>query len=554
MKIWQYFRSLLPQARDYAALPRTWRADLMAGLTVGIVALPLALGFGVSSGAGAEAGIITAIVAGFIAAVFGGSNVQVSGPTGAMVVVLAPIVVTHGVEAVALVSVMAGLILLVTGMARMGRAVSLIPWPVIEGFTLGIATIIFLQQIPSVTAGAPVEGMSTNVLLAAVQSLGAIDPTYALWALVCVAIVAASMILLPRLHEGIPASLVGIALATLLTLLVPTPLAVIGELPRSLPAPAIPYFDLEMLSTLLLPAITVAALAGIESLLAIRVAASMSDTGPYEPDRELVGQGLASVGAGLFGGMPATGAIARTAVSLRAGARTRLAAGFHSVVLLGIILFAAAPVGLVPLAALGGVLMMTAIRMVRRHTAAAILRSTRADAAAFIITALVTVSVDLIFAVIIGIIVAGFFAIRALSRATGVRREEIPGQYIDGDEKIALMRIRGPLFFASSDRILEEVTNQEDVSVVILQMSQLELVDATGAHTLSEIVTRLERRGITVLIKGVLPIHTQLFSRVGVTGALRHENHLFTELGPALIHARSHIDRERKQLIPRSTS
>src|SRR5690625_3165829 len=180
-----------------------------------------------------------------------------------MVVVLAPIVVTHGVEAVALVSVMAGLILLVTGMARMGRAVSLIPWPVIEGFTLGIATIIFLQQIPSVTAGAPVEGMSTNVLLAAVQSLGAIDPTYALWALVCVAIVAASMILLPRLHEGIPASLVGIALATLLTLLVPTPLAVIGELPRSLPAPAIPYFDLEMLSTLLLPAITVAALAGI---------------------------------------------------------------------------------------------------------------------------------------------------------------------------------------------------------------------------------------------------------------------------------------------------
>ena len=227
--------------------------------------------------------------------------------------------------------------------------------------------------------------------------------------------------------------------------------------------------------------------------------------------------------------------------------------GTASVVLLGIILFAAAPVGLVPLAALGGVLMMTAIRMVRRHTAAAILRSTRADAAAFIITALVTVSVDLIFAVIIGIIVAGFFAIRALSRATGVRREEIPGQYIDGDEKIALMRIRGPLFFASSDRILEEVTNQEDVSVVILQMSQLELVDATGAHTLSEIVTRLERRGITVLIKGVLPIHTQLFSRVGVTGALRHENHLFTELGPALIHARSHIDRERKQLIPRSS-
>lgn len=552
MNLWQYFRSLLPAAHDYAELPRTWRADLMAGLTVGIVALPLALGFGVSSGAGAEAGIITAIVAGVIAAVFGGSHVQVSGPTGAMVVVLAPIVVTYGVEAVALVSIMAGAILLITGIGRMGRAVSLIPWPVIEGFTLGIATIIFLQQIPSITAAEQVEGMSTNVVVAAFQSLRAIDPTYALWALVSVAIVAASMVFLPKIHPSIPSSLVGIILVTLLTVVVPTPLAVIGELPNSLPAPSMPYMNMEMLSTLLLPAITVAALAGIESLLAIRVAASMSDTGPYEPDRELVGQGLASIGAGLFGGMPATGAIARTAVSLRVGARTRLAAGFHSLVLLVIILFAAAPVGMVPLAALGGVLMMTAIRMVRAHTALAIMRSTRADAVAFIITALVTISVDLIFAVIIGIVVAGFFAIRALSRATGVHREDIPGETIEGDEKIALMRIRGPLFFASADRILEEVTTQQGVSVVILQMSQLELVDATGAHTLSEIVTRLERRGITVLIKGVLPVHTQLFSRVGVTGALRHKNHLFTELGPALIHARSHIERERKQLIPRN--
>src|SRR5690625_1003934 len=329
MKLWQYFRSLLPQAGDYAALPRTWRADLMAGLTVGIVALPLALGFGVSSGAGAEAGIITAIVAGFIAAVFGGSNVQVSGPTGAMVVVLAPIVVTHGVEAVALVSVMAGVILLITGMARMGRAVSLIPWPVIEGFTLGIATIIFLQQVPAITAAEHVEGLSTNFVVAAFQSLAAIETPYLLWALAAVGIVAACMVFLPKIHEGIPASLVGIAVATVMTATLSTPLSVIGELPRSLPAPSMPYFNAEMLSTLLLPALTVAALAGIESLLAIRVAASMSDTGPYDPDRELIGQGLASVGAGLFGGMPATGAIARTAVGLRAGARARLAAGLR---------------------------------------------------------------------------------------------------------------------------------------------------------------------------------------------------------------------------------
>lgn len=540
----EYLLTLLPNRKDYALLPRTWRGDLMAGLTVGIVALPLALGFGVSSGAGAEAGIITAIVAGFIAAVFGGSNVQVSGPTGAMVVVLAPIVVTYGVQAVALVSVMAGVILLITGLARMGRAVSLIPWPVIEGFTLGIATIIFLQQIPSVTSVRGSEGLSTNVLVASYQAIRGMDPTYVMWALVTVAIVAASMIILPKIHESIPASLIGITLATVLTYFVSTPLAVIGELPNSLPAPSMPYFDMEMLRTLMLPAFTVAALAGIESLLAIRVAASMSNTGPYDPDRELLGQGLASVGAGLFGGMPATGAIARTAVSLRAGARTRLAAGFHSIVLLAIILFLAAPVGMVPIAALAGVLMMTAVRMVRVGTATSILRSTRPDSIAFIITAAITISVDLIFAVLIGIALAGFFALRALSRATGVSREEIPGDQMPGDERIALIRIRGPLFFASADRILEAVTSQHGVSVVILQMSQLELVDATGAHTLSEIITHMERRGITVLVKGVLPSHTHLFARVGVTGALRHQNHLFAELGPALIHARSHIERE----------
>lgn len=547
MRVAEHLRSLLPSRNDYAQLPRSWRSDLVAGLTVGIVALPLALGFGITSGAGAEAGIITAIIAGIIAAVFGGSHVQVSGPTGAMVVVLAPIVATHGVGAVALVSVMAGVILLITGLARMGRAVSLIPWPVIEGFTLGIATIIFLQQVPSL-AGEHVEGLSTNVLVAAVQSVRAMEMSYLLWALACVAIVAACMILLPKIHDQIPSSLIGIALATVLTLVVPTPLAVIGELPNTLPMPAMPYMSWELLSTLLLPAITVAALAGIESLLAIRVAASMSDTGPYEPDRELVGQGLASVGAGLFGGMPATGAIARTAVSMRAGARTRLAAVFHAIVLLIIILFIAAPVGMVPLAALGGVLMMTAIRMVRRHTAQAVLTSTKADAFGFIITAIVTVSVDLIIAVIIGMAVAGFFALRALSRATGVVREEIPGAE-PGDEKIALVRIRGPLFFAAADRVLETVMKTKGVNVVILQMSQLELVDATGAHTLSEIVTQLERRGITVLLKGVRAAHEDLFTKVGVMAALRHQNHLFTETGPAIIHARTHVDRSGKQLV-----
>lgn len=540
----EYALALLPSVRDYRGVARTWRGDLLAGLTVGIVALPLALGFGIASGAGAEAGLITAIVAGVVAAVFGGSNVQVSGPTGAMVVVLAPIVAAQGLAAVAVVSVLAGVLVLLAGALRLGRAVSFIPWPVIEGFTLGIAIIIFLQQIPALT-NAEADGiLHSNVITTALSSLVNADPVYLAWSLAAVAVVAACMYLLPLVHPAIPGSLVGIVLVTILALVLPSPLAVIGALPSSLPAPSLPTFSLDTLAVLVVPAIAVAALAAIESLLSARVAASLADTGPYDPDRELVGQGLASIGAGLFGGMPATGAIARTAVNVRAGGRSRVAAIFHAFVLLLVVLVAAGPVGAIPLAALSGVLMVTAIRMVHLATARSILRSTRADAIAYIVTAVVTVSVDLIVAVVIGMAVAGVFAIRGLSRATGVHREAIDGPAEVGDERIAVIRLDGPLFFAAADRVLETVTSLDGVTVVILRMSQLELVDATGAHVLSEIVQHLERRGVTVLIKGVREGHVELFTTVGVLSSLRHANHLFDDLAAAVAHARSHIARD----------
>ena len=538
-----YLRRMLPGPADYRGLRRSWRRDLLAGLTVGIVALPLALGFGISSGAGAEAGLITAIVAGVVAAVFGGSHVQVSGPTGAMVVVLAPIVASHGLASVALVSLLAGVIVVAGGLLRLGRAVSFIPWPVIEGFTLGIAVIIFLQQVPALTGPAPAAS-DGNAVIGAVTALASTDPGYLLWAAGAVAVVAACMLLLPRLHPAIPGSLVGIVAVTLLGLILATPLATIGALPHSLPAPALPHIDPATFSGLLLPALTVAALAAIESLLSARVAASLADTGSYDPDRELVGQGLASVAAGLFGGMPATGAIARTAVNVRSGARTRLAAITHAVVLLAVVLVVAEPVGSIPLAALAGVLMVTAVRMVHAATVRSILRSTRADAAAFVITAIVTVSVDLIVAVVIGMIVAGVFAIRGLARATGVHRETIAGEPEPADERIAIIRFDGPLFFAAADRVLDTVTGLGGVSVVILRMSQLELVDATGAHVLSEIVHRLEARGVTVLIKGVREGHTELFRTVGVLDALRDQRHLFDDLPAAIAHARRHVARE----------
>ena len=537
----KYLASLLPTWRDYRSLKRTWRGDLLAGVTVGIVALPLALAFGVSSGAGAEAGLVTAIVAGLVAAVFGGSNIQVSGPTGAMVVVLGPIVVTHGPGVVAMVSVMAGVVVLIGGLLKLGRVVSFIPWPVIEGFTLGIAVIIFLQQVPA-AIGAKA-GASTNALVAAVESFATVNPATLWWALGSVVVVAAIMVATPRIHRQLPGSLIAIALVTVVATLASLPLARIGVLPSSLPAPGLPALDPAVVGSLVGPALTVAALAAIESLLSARVGASLADTGAYEPDRELVGQGLASLASGLFGGMPATGAIARTAVNVRSGGRTRVAAITHSLVLLAVVSLAATVVSGIPLAALSGVLMVTAVRMVSIPTVRAVVRSTRSDAIVFFITAIVTVSFDLIIAVGIGIAVAAFFALRALARSGGVHREELPGAAQPGDERIALFRLDGALFFGAADRMLDRVNEISNVTVVIIRMSQLQVLDATGARVITEMIHALERRGITVLVKGIQPEHLELATRVGVIASLRDERHLFTELEPAIEHARSHIAR-----------
>lgn len=536
-------RMLLPSRDDYATLRTSWKGDIVAGVTVGIVALPLALAFGVSSGVGAEVGLITAIVAGLVAAIFGGSNVQVSGPTGAMVVILAPIVATQGAGAIVIVSILAGIIVLLAGALRLGRTVGYIPWPVIEGFTVGIGIIIFLQQVPA-AVGLSAQGLSTNALIAAGQALFAASWPGAFLPIAAVLAVAATMVFLTKMNERLPASFIAIIAVSLIAALTSVPLETIGALPQSLPAPAFPTITLESLGRLAGPACAVAALAAIESLLSARVAASMgAGTGPVNSDRELVGQGLASIASGIFGGMPATGAIARTAVNVRAGGRTRLSAIVHSLALLAVVLFVAGIVSKIPLAALSGVLMVTAARMVSPTVIRQVMRSTRSDAIVFVITAIVTVSFDLILAVGIGIAATAFFALRALSRASGVRREELPAPAAEGDDLIALFRIDGSLFFGAADRLIEQIESYRGVKVVILRLSQLQLIDATGAHTLGEVVTELERRGVTVLIKGVRPEHLPVLERLGAIDALRHPNHLFADLEPAVAHARSHIAR-----------
>lgn len=531
---------LLPSRKDYAGLRHSWRRDVLAGVTVGVVALPLALAFGISSGVGAAAGLVTAVVAGLVAAVFGGSHVQVSGPTGAMTVVLAPIVAQYGLGSVAAVTILAGVIVVVAGITGVGRAVTFIPWPVIEGFTLGIAVIIFLQQVPAAFGQAAPAGRSPLVATGLVVShldVGAAWP-----ALLVTVLVAALMIVLPRLHPAVPASLVAVVAATALVVGTGLPAARIGALPSRLPTPVWPHADLAVLHSLFGAALAIAALAAIESLLSARVAATMSPTGPYDPNRELVGQGLASVASGMFGGMPATGAIARTAVNVRSGARTRVAAIVHSVVLLAVVYLVSGLVGTIPLAALSAVLMVTAFRMISPHTVTRILRSTRSDAVTFLLTATVTVCFDLIQAVEIGVAATALFALRALARRSSVTREDLPGPYVPGDERIALLRLDGAMFFGAAERISTAITDghHAETEVVIIRLSQLGMLDATGAHTLTQIVEDLESRGITVIIKGVRPEHRDLLAGVGIIDSLRHENHLIETLDDAIAHARSH--------------
>lgn len=538
---------LLPARADYAEVGRTWKRDVASGLTVGVVALPLALAFGISSGVGAAAGLVTAVVAGAVAGVFGGSHVQVSGPTGAMAVVLAPVVAQFGLGSIALVTVLAGLIVLIGGVTGLGRAVVFIPWPVIEGFTLGIAVIIFLQQLPSALGVTPSAG--ERPLAATWQVVRLAEPAAAGRGLLVVALVVLLMVVLPRIHRGIPESLAAVVAATGLVVTIGLDVGRIGALPSHLPSPVMPSADPEALRTLVSAALAIAALAAIESLLSARVAATMGPTGSYDPDRELVGQGLASVASGIFGGMPSTGAIARTAVNVRSGARSRVSALVHSALLLGVVYLATGPVSQIPLAALGAVLMVTATRMLSVRTVVRIMRSTRSDAFTFVVTAVVTVCLDLVEAVELGVVVAAFFALRRVAGRSSVVREDLPGPALPGDDEIALLRLDGAMFFGAADRISTLITDAEHphVSVVVIRMSQLGMLDATGAHTLGRIAEELESRGITVIIKGVRPEHLALLTNLGVIDALRHENHLMDSLDEAIAHARHHAAESRSE-------
>lgn len=539
-------RQLLPRASDWTAARAAPGRNVMAGVVVGLVALPLALGFGISSGLGAGAGLVTAVVAGALAAVFGGSNLQVSGPTGAMTVVLVPIVAEHGTDGVLVVGLLAGLLLLALGWLGAGRFIRYVPVPVVEGFTVGIALVIGLQQLPTALG---VDAHEEKVLALAASALRAWWSAPSWVPLVVAVGVAGAVLLAARVRPGLPASLVAVVLATAAATLLDLGLTPIGRIPVGLPLPNVPAVPLGDLGDLLLPAVAVAALAALESLLSATVADGMSVGQRHDSDRELVGQGLANLGAPLFGGIPATAAIARTAVNVRAGATSRLASLTHAGVLLGVVLVAARFVATVPLAALAGVLLATSVQMVRFSSLRALLRSTRGDATVLVVTAVATVVLDLVTAVLIGLVVAGFFALRQSARS--MRVDEVPLDTSDHaveerallDEHVVAYRIDGPLFFAAAHDFLLELAEGMAVRVVVLRMSRVTAIDATGASVLADTITRLGARGVTVLLSGVRPEHERVLRELRVHEGLAHERHLFATTPEAIAHAREHVAR-----------
>lgn len=418
-----YLRVFLPGRADYKSAHTSWRKDLLAGITVGIVALPLALAFGITTGAGAAAGLVTAILAGLLAAIFGGSNFQVSGPTGAMTVVLVPIVTKYGVDSLIPLGFFAGLLTLLLGIFRAGSIINRVPWPVMEGFTLGIAIVIALQQAPTAFATPSIDGGRT-VVTAWNTISGAINNGLNYSAIFIVILTLFIKFTYPKLVHRfkikihIPASFLAIVISSIVVLIFGIDIPKVGDLPKAIfHLHKIELFGLgtyELISAV----IAIALLASIESLLSARVADQLAhihdDERKYQPNRELFGQGLASMLSSLVGGMPATGAIARTSVNIRAGAISRLAAIFHAVFLLSVVLFLAPIISSIPTSALAGVLIGTSYRMASPGNLRELLRTTRLDSSILIFTAVVVVFVDLIWGIALG--TALYFLLKKLKR------------------------------------------------------------------------------------------------------------------------------------------
>ena len=397
---------------DFPQTRKDLIADVIAGVTVAIVALPLAIGFGITSGLSATAGIATAIVAGFIAALLGGSRFQVSGPTGAMTVVLIPVISKHGISAIPVLGIMAAAILLLMAVLRLGQFIKHVPEPVVEGFTVGIALLIMLQQFPY-ALGVP-KGAGDRTVVSAFHTVQ--DALHAGLKWQTILVVAITLFIkfnivkfLERFHikPYVPASFSALAITSVLVVGLNLDVVRIGDIPRNVVKWAPPSFAGIHFSALVIPALSIALLAAIEALLAARVADDLANVPvdkEFKPNQELLGQGVATIASAFVGGMPSTGAIARTGVNVRSHANSRISAMIHSVVLLLITLFLAPLFSQIPNAAIAGVLIGTSFRIFNKATMLEIFSSSKANIAIFLITAIVTLGIDLIWGIISGVI------------------------------------------------------------------------------------------------------------------------------------------------------
>jgi SulP family sulfate permease len=506
---------LFDTLKDYSG--RQLRKDVMAGLIVGIVALPLAIAFAIASGVSPEKGLYTAIIAGFIISAMGGSRVQIGGPTGAFIVIVYGIVQIHGVNGLIIATFMAGVMLIVMGFARLGVVIKFIPHPLIIGFTSGIAILICSSQVKDFF-GLKMGAVPADFLDKWKSYIG----SFASASIYAVLIAAATVIIIllwPKLTHKIPGSLIAILITTAGVQMLHLPADTIGSrfgsIPSSLPTPAIPYVNFATIKNLIQPAFTIALLGGIESLLSAVVSDGMIG-GNHKSNMELIAQGTANIFSSIFGGIPATGAIARTATNVKNGGRTPVAGIVHAATLLLIMLFVGKWAALIPMATLAGILVVVAYHMSEWKSFVAVFKGPRSDVAVLLTTFVLTVLVDLTVAIEIGMILAAFLFMRKMIKFSDVsiltKDIDDNGNTKDTDaianfnipENVEVFEITGPLFFGAAYKFKDAMRFiEKPPKVLIIRMRQVPIIDATGIRTLTEVFKQSKQQGTRLILSEV---------------------------------------------------
>ncbi len=483
--------------------------DLMSGIIVGIVALPLAIAFGIASGVTPEKGLFTAIIAGFIISALGGSMVQIGGPTGAFIVIVYGIVQQFGVNGLIIATFIAGIMLVLMGVFKMGSVIKFIPHPLIVGFTTGIAVIIFSSQIKDFF-GLKMGAVPADFLgkwESYSHNLGSFNY---MAVLLCISTVAINQ-LWPRVSRKIPGSLVAIVATTAIVQIFNLPVETIGKkfgaIHAGFPSPVVPHLDIETLKKLIGPAFTIALLGGIESLLSAVVADGMTG-GNHRSNIELIAQGIANMASSLFGGIPATGAIARTATNIKNGGNTPVAGIIHAITLLIIVLFVGKWAALIPMATLAGILVVVSYNMSEWRNFVSISSGPRSDAAILWVTFLLTVLVDLTVAIEVGMVLASFLFMAKFVKYSNVRQVgdegENPLANYSIPEGVMVFEITGPLFFGAAYKFKDSIKIIEDApKVLIVRMRNVPMIDATGIHTLEEVEKACHQRNTKLILSEI---------------------------------------------------